>query len=334
MFRSVFYLSLSLFLFGIGCADKPERVEPKFTMPAGMSWPDVRDTNQVSNECVDYINKTAQALNDADLTQWPIVAQETNDTDNLIKQMSNQAWNKVYQDRTISPYHLDDAVYFYSPKDNPETYYLTNLFPYQESNIIPPFSYLEDQGLNLCIPTDPDKPIKPWKTTEHYFQAQKFISDKSLQDQIRNIRAPTAVIKIAGKNSQKTQSAWRTSAKQQVMLDALIAKFTQDEVSKTGIMKTKNNLLIENPNQENHSDPYWGISSGRIPSSIPNQPDHLIYNYQGLNMLGQMLMYVRAVILNKKPWYKNYKKDETGKKFFLWFTPSGFFYPQIHTRTK
>ena len=95
-----------------------------------------------------------------------------------------------------------------------------------------------------------------WLTVEHYFQAQKFPGDHSLQEQIRLASTPTKAKKLGRTNSDFFRRDWE-QVKEVVMERALRAKFTQHEDLRTLLLSTAPRHLIEKA----WWDSYWG--SGR-----------------------------------------------------------------------
>ncbi len=120
---------------------------------------------------------------------------------------------------------------------------------------------------------------KVWPTTEHYFQAQKFIGTPYVE-QIRKLEAPRMAFSLS-RNPQVAR--WRREDWEQekvnVMYKALLAKFSQHERLRSLLLGTGHRELIE------HSpyDRFWGDGGDRT----------------GENMLGRLLMKVRADLLGE-----------------------------------
>ena len=66
---------------------------------------------------------------------------------------------------------------------------------------------------------------KLWPTSEHYFQAQKF-KDAKLRERIRRANTPALAARAGRSRKNPLRRDW-DSAKDQVMRDAVRAKFTQ-----------------------------------------------------------------------------------------------------------
>ena len=113
---------------------------------------------------------------------------------------------------------------------------------------------------------------KTWPTTEHYFQAQKF-ADPGHQQAIRTARSPMIAARMGRDRKRPLRRDWE-SAKVNVMTDAVRAKFTQHADLRATLLATGDAKLIEHTER----DSYWGDGG----------------NGSGKNMLGQILMRVRA----------------------------------------
>ena len=112
---------------------------------------------------------------------------------------------------------------------------------------------------------------KMWLTSEHYFQAMKFIYYPSIMNQIQNASSAREAFDIAQLNSKNVRQDWQT-IKDSVMLKALYAKFTTHSVLRASLKSTGNALLVE----DSKIDSYWGRGNGT-----------------GQNKLGKLLMEVR-----------------------------------------
>ena len=112
---------------------------------------------------------------------------------------------------------------------------------------------------------------KPWQTVEHYFQAQKFPGTPQ-EEAIRLAPDPMTAKRLGSSREYPLRTDWE-SVKDDVMRDAVRAKFTQHEDIRAVLLGTGDELLIEAA----FNDSYWG--SG---------PDGV-----GQNKLGLTLMEVR-----------------------------------------
>lgn len=112
-----------------------------------------------------------------------------------------------------------------------------------------------------------------WKTTEHYFQAQKFVGTPYIE-LIRNMSRPREAFDFSRNPSV---SEWKRKdwqeVKQQVMYKALLAKFSQSQELRRMLAATGDRELVE----RSPYDRYWGDGG----------------NGSGENHLGRLLMKVR-----------------------------------------
>ena len=117
---------------------------------------------------------------------------------------------------------------------------------------------------------------KNWNTSEHYFQAQKFVGTPYLE-RIRHMQRPRDAFDLS---RDPTVSRWLRSDWEKVKLDvmfkALLAKFSQHKDLKALLLQTRNRELIEHTS----NDSYWGDGG----------------DGRGQNNLGKLLMRVREVL--------------------------------------
>lgn len=119
---------------------------------------------------------------------------------------------------------------------------------------------------------------KLWPTSEHYFQAQKF-AGTYLESKIRKAKTPALAAKIGRDRRNPIRKDWE-SIKENIMKDALRAKFSQHTDLKKLLIDTGNLMLIEHT----YNDDYWGDGG----------------NGTGKNRLGCLLMQVREELRNLK----------------------------------
>lgn len=112
---------------------------------------------------------------------------------------------------------------------------------------------------------------KRWPTSEHYFQAQKFRGTEH-EEAVRLCKKPSEAAGLGRSRKLPLRPDWE-SVKDQVMLEAVRAKFTQHEELKAILLGTGNALLVEHT----ANDSYWGDGG----------------DGSGKNRLGQVLMQVR-----------------------------------------
>lgn len=113
-----------------------------------------------------------------------------------------------------------------------------------------------------------------WPTSEHYFQAQKFVHYPHLAAEVFNASSAREALNIAQKNSAHVDRNWE-SIKVLIMLEAVRGKFHQHPSLKGMLLNTKNAVLVEDARG---NDGFWGNGA----------------NGDGQNQLGQVLMRVRA----------------------------------------
>ena len=112
---------------------------------------------------------------------------------------------------------------------------------------------------------------KRWLTSEHYFQAQKFAGTEH-EEEVRKAKTPSVAANIGRDRKRPLRRDWE-SIKDQVMLEALRAKFTQHDELKAILLGTGDAKLVEHTER----DSYWGDGG----------------DGSGKNRLGLLLMQVR-----------------------------------------
>ena len=120
---------------------------------------------------------------------------------------------------------------------------------------------------------------KRWPTTEHYFQAQKFIGTP-YEEAIRKQSSARGAFDMSRNPAvfHWLRGDWET-VKNDVMLKCLRAKFTQHEILTQKLLSTGDRKLIEHTT----NDSYWGDGG----------------DGSGRNMLGKLLMQVRKELSSK-----------------------------------
>lgn len=101
---------------------------------------------------------------------------------------------------------------------------------------------------------------KTWPTTEHYFQAQKFAGTPH-EDEIRKINSPMIAARMGRDRKRPLRRDWEV-VKEDIMREALYAKFTQHANLRTLLLSTGEARLIEHT----RNDSYWadgGDGSGK-----------------------------------------------------------------------
>ncbi len=111
-----------------------------------------------------------------------------------------------------------------------------------------------------------------WPTTEHYFQAQKF-SGTEHEEAVRRAASPMIAARLGRARSRPLRQDWER-VKEDIMRDALRAKFTQQPTLRDLLLSTGDHPLIEHT----ANDSYWGDGG----------------DGSGRNRLGTLLMELRA----------------------------------------
>ncbi len=112
---------------------------------------------------------------------------------------------------------------------------------------------------------------KWWSTVEHYYQAMKF-NDTDYQEKIRKNSLPMNSARLGRSRKVKLRKDWE-SVKDNVMYEAVMAKFTQHDDLRELLLSTDTAKIIEHT----ENDSYWGDGG----------------DGSGKNRLGQILMRVR-----------------------------------------
>lgn len=118
---------------------------------------------------------------------------------------------------------------------------------------------------------------KTWKTSEHYFQAQKFVGT-SLETKVRKASNPKEAAAIGRDRKNKLRKDWE-SVKISVMKEVIYAKFTQNDQLTKLLLSTEDQKIIEHT----ENDAFWGDGG----------------DGSGKNMLGLILVEVRERIRNE-----------------------------------
>ena len=113
-----------------------------------------------------------------------------------------------------------------------------------------------------------------WPTVEHYYQAQKF-SDTLYQDAIFRAATPKIAATMGRNPAWPLRCEWE-SIKEQVMYEALVAKFIKHREIRLILLNTGDDLIIE----ASPYDSYWGEGA----------------DGRGSNRLGILLMKVRQLL--------------------------------------
>lgn len=112
---------------------------------------------------------------------------------------------------------------------------------------------------------------KRWPTSEHYFQAQKF-AETEHEELVRLAKSPMIAARMGRSRQRPLRNDWET-VKEDIMREALKAKFTQNPSLRAMLLGTGEAELIEHT----INDRYWGDGG----------------NGNGKNRLGILLMELR-----------------------------------------
>ncbi|NEQ95954.1 MAG: NADAR family protein [Cyanothece sp. SIO2G6] len=114
-----------------------------------------------------------------------------------------------------------------------------------------------------------------WPTSEHYFQAQKFIETApEWASKIRHAKAPKIAATMGRDRRYPLRSDWE-AVKDEIMYRAVLQKFTIHADIRAILLSTGDEYLVENA----PGDYYWGCGK----------------DGSGQNKLGQILVTVRTV---------------------------------------
>lgn len=121
---------------------------------------------------------------------------------------------------------------------------------------------------------------KRWPTTEHYFQAQKFVvTEPEYAEAIRKSSKASDAATMGRSRAHPLRKDWE-EIKYHVMYLACIAKFTQHEDCKAMLVSSGDAKLIEDTRQGRDDDHVWGDGSTGT----------------GQNLLGRCLEVIRACL--------------------------------------
>lgn len=139
-----------------------------------------------------------------------------------------------------------------------------------------PIRFYETSDEYGCFSNFSPHPIrlkgKTWPTSEHYFQAQKF-AGTPLEEDIRKTKKVSIVFRKGRKNKKHKPVRGWDNKRDQVMREALRAKFTQHADLRAILLGTGERKIVEHTER----DSYWGDGG----------------NGTGKNRLGQLLMELR-----------------------------------------
>ena len=173
---------------------------------------------------------------------------------------------------------MDDPVLFYEPED--EFGYLSNFAEY---------------SINIDG--------ESWKSTEHFYQTNKFI-EPEIRNRIKDARDPAEAFRLSRKFQNHIRADWEDS-KYEIMQRAIHEKFTQHPRLAFLLLNTEGNEIKEH----SHKDSYWGDGG----------------DGHGKNNLGKIIMQTRDSLAKIKP-YNLVRYVDSSKLPTEWgdFTLHGF----------
>ncbi|WP_449417329.1 NADAR family protein [Phormidium nigroviride] len=113
-----------------------------------------------------------------------------------------------------------------------------------------------------------------WPTSEHYFQAQKFIGTPHVE-QIRQVKTPKDAAKMGRDRKRPLRQDWE-EVKDDIMRKAVLCKFDNHANIREVLLSTGDEEIVEN----SPIDYYWGCGK----------------DGSGKNKLGLILMEVREIL--------------------------------------
>jgi ribA/ribD-fused uncharacterized protein len=119
---------------------------------------------------------------------------------------------------------------------------------------------------------------KRWPTSEHFFQAQKFAGTE-YEEKIREANSPMIAARLGRSRKEPLRPDWEAE-KENVMRQALRAKFTQHEDLNALLLNTGDAVLVEHT----ANDRYWADNGDGT----------------GKNRLGALLMELREELRKEK----------------------------------
>src|SRR4051812_23457189 len=120
---------------------------------------------------------------------------------------------------------------------------------------------------------------KNWPTSEHDFQAQKFAGTPD-EEEVRRAKSPMIAARMGRSRKRPLRKDWE-AAKDRIMHEAVLAKFTQHADLRAILLGTGEAKIVEHT----ENDAYWGDGG----------------DGSGKNMLGQILMRVRDELRSSGP---------------------------------
>ncbi len=117
-----------------------------------------------------------------------------------------------------------------------------------------------------------------WRTSEHYYQAQKFAGTPHAE-QVRQAATPKQAAEMGRDRKRPLRPDWE-QVKDEVMQRAVLSKFEKHADIREILLGTGDEEIVE----ASPSDYYWGCGA----------------DGSGLNKLGQILMEVREIVRQRE----------------------------------
>ena len=134
-----------------------------------------------------------------------------------------------------------------------------------------------------CFPNFSPHPVKlkgkTWPTSEHYFQAQKFVGTPD-EEEVRRAKSPMFAARMGLSRKRPLCKDWQ-SIKDSIMHEAVLAKFNQHADVREALLATGDSTIVEHT----ETDAYWGDGG----------------DGSGKNRLGEILMRVRELLRQSEP---------------------------------
>lgn len=118
-----------------------------------------------------------------------------------------------------------------------------------------------------------------WRTSEHFFQAQKFVPHLEHVEAVQHAKTPKQAAEIGRERHRPLRSDWE-AVKDDVMRRAVLKKFEVHADIRAILLGTSEEELVENTT----GDHYWGCGSSGT----------------GKNMLGIILMETRTILRERE----------------------------------
>ena len=118
---------------------------------------------------------------------------------------------------------------------------------------------------------------KYWMTSEHYFQAKKFVGTE-YEEEVRQAKTPMEAANMGRDRSKPLRKDWE-EVKDDIMRRAVLEKFKTNKDAKEILLSTGDEEIIE----KTTNDYYWGCGEKGT----------------GKNMLGKILMETREILRKK-----------------------------------